>query len=48
MSRNIKPAFHKFGLYGGLMYTGLFYVVGRGKEPWTLKHEVTKPEAVIE
>jgi electron-transferring-flavoprotein dehydrogenase len=37
--RNIKPAFHKFGLYGGLMYTGLFYIVGRGKEPWTLKHE---------
>eukprot|EP00088_Acartia_fossae_P040775 TRINITY_DN4250_c0_g1_i1.p1 TRINITY_DN4250_c0_g1~~TRINITY_DN4250_c0_g1_i1.p1 ORF type:complete len:615 (-),score=177.37 TRINITY_DN4250_c0_g1_i1:1101-2945(-) len=37
--RNIKPAFHKFGLYGGLMYTGLFYIVGRGKEPWTFKHE---------
>jgi len=32
--RNVKPAFHKFGLYGGMMYTGLFYVVGRGKEPW--------------
>jgi len=39
--RNIKPAFHKFGLYGGLMYTGLFYIVGRGKEPWTFKHEGT-------
>lgn len=38
--RNVKPAFHKFGLYGGLMYTGLFYIVGRGKEPWTFKHEV--------
>jgi len=37
--RNIKPAFHKFGLWGGMAYTGLFYVVGRGKEPWTLKHE---------
>jgi len=37
--RNIKPAFHKFGLYGGMAYTGLFYVVGRGKEPWTFKHE---------
>ena len=22
------------------MYTGLFYIVGRGKEPWTFKHEV--------
>jgi len=39
--RNIKPAFHKFGLYGGLMYTGLFYIAGRGKEPWTFKHEGT-------
>jgi len=39
--RNIKPAFHKFGLYGGLAYTGLFYIAGRGKEPWTFKHEGT-------
>jgi len=37
--RNIKPAFHKFGLYGGIMYTGAFYALGRGVEPWTLKHE---------
>ena len=37
--RNIKPAFHKFGLYGGIMYTGAFYALGRGMEPWTLKHE---------
>merc|ERR1711936_1514900 len=39
--RNIKPAFHKLGLWGGMAYTGLFYVLGRGKEPWTLKHEGT-------
>jgi len=39
--RNIKPAFHKFGLWGGMAYTGLFYVLGRGKEPWTFKHEGT-------
>jgi len=37
--RNIKPAFHKLGLWGGMAYTGLFYVLGRGKEPWTLKHD---------
>ena len=37
--RNIKPAFHKLGLYGGIMYTGAFYALGRGMEPWTLKHE---------
>jgi len=39
--RNVKPAFHKFGLWGGMAYTGLFYVLGRGNEPWTLKHEGT-------
>ncbi|XP_043196518.1 electron transfer flavoprotein-ubiquinone oxidoreductase, mitochondrial-like [Amphibalanus amphitrite] len=37
--RNVRPSFHsRLGLYGGLAYTGLFYVLGRGKEPWTLKH----------
>jgi len=44
--RNVKPAFHKFGLYGGMMYTGLFYVMGRGKEPWTLKHDHTDHTSV--
>ena len=29
---------NRYGLYGGMIYTGLFYVVGRGKEPWTFKH----------
>nr|CAG4645384.1 EOG090X0279 [Lynceus sp. MCZ IZ 141354] len=37
--RNVRPSFHSpLGMYGGLLYTGLFYVVGRGKEPWTLSH----------
>ncbi|XP_016140595.1 electron transfer flavoprotein-ubiquinone oxidoreductase, mitochondrial [Sinocyclocheilus grahami] len=37
--RNIRPSFHNyFGLYGGMLYTGIFYWVLRGKEPWTLKH----------
>jgi len=44
--RNIKPAFHKFGLWGGMAYTGLFYVVGRGKEPWTLKHAGTDNQSL--
>ena len=25
-------------MYGGLLYTGIFYVILRGKEPWTLSH----------
>merc|ERR1712142_301941 len=44
--RNIKPAFHKFGLWGGMAYTGLFYVVSRGKEPWTLKHAGTDNQSL--
>lgn len=36
--RNVRPSFHSsLGLYGGLIYTGLFYIFGRGKEPWTFK-----------
>uniref|UniRef100_A0A1I7ZGC6 Electron transfer flavoprotein-ubiquinone oxidoreductase n=1 Tax=Steinernema glaseri TaxID=37863 RepID=A0A1I7ZGC6_9BILA len=38
-TRNIRPSFNtKFGWLGGLAYSGLFYVLGRGKEPWTLSH----------
>jgi electron-transferring-flavoprotein dehydrogenase len=38
-ARNVRPSFHsKLGLYGGIAYTGLFYVIFRGLEPWTLKH----------
>ena len=37
--RNVRPSFNtKLGIYGGLAYTGLFYVMARGKEPWTLSH----------
>uniref|UniRef100_A0A8C6KBJ1 Electron transfer flavoprotein-ubiquinone oxidoreductase n=1 Tax=Nothobranchius furzeri TaxID=105023 RepID=A0A8C6KBJ1_NOTFU len=37
--RNIRPSFHNpLGLYGGMVYTGIFYWILRGKEPWTLKH----------
>ncbi|XP_018424898.1 PREDICTED: electron transfer flavoprotein-ubiquinone oxidoreductase, mitochondrial [Nanorana parkeri] len=38
--RNIRPSCHNvFGLYGGMIYTGIFYWLLRGKEPWTLKHK---------
>ena len=40
--RNVRPSFStSLGLYGGLLYTGLFYVLGRGKEPWTFSHHGT-------
>ncbi len=37
-ARNLRPAFAKFGLYGGLVYAGLDTYVLRGKAPWTLRH----------
>ena len=41
-ARNVRPSFHSpLGLYGGMMYTGLFYVLFGGREPWTLKHPGT-------
>lgn len=40
--RNIRPSCHStLGLYGGMIYTGIFYWILRGKEPWTLKHKGT-------
>lgn len=39
-ARNVRPSFNtKLGLYGGVMYTGIFYIMGRGKEPWTISHK---------
>ncbi|HET6308949.1 MAG TPA: electron transfer flavoprotein-ubiquinone oxidoreductase [Rhodopila sp.] len=36
--RNIRPAFAKWGMWGGLLYSGLDTYVLRGKAPWTLHH----------
>jgi electron-transferring-flavoprotein dehydrogenase len=36
--RNIRPAFAKFGLYGGLAYAALDTYVLRGRAPWTFHH----------
>lgn len=46
-ARNVRPSFHSpLGLYGGLVYTGLFYAGLRGKEPWTLQHPGTDSGAL--
>ncbi|XP_072112097.1 electron transfer flavoprotein-ubiquinone oxidoreductase, mitochondrial [Mobula birostris] len=38
--RNIRPSCHGLlGVYGGMIYTGIFYWIFRGLEPWTLKHK---------
>lgn len=36
--RNIRPSF-KWGLFGGLAYSGLEEYIFRGKAPWTLCHQ---------
>ncbi len=36
--RNVRPAFAKLGLWGGLAYSALDTYVLRGKAPWTLHH----------
>jgi len=36
--RNIRPAFGKWGLYGGLMNAALETYLFRGKAPWTFKN----------
>jgi electron-transferring-flavoprotein dehydrogenase len=36
--RNVRPAFAKYGRWGGFAYAALDTVVLRGKAPWTLHH----------
>lgn len=37
--RNMRPSFHsRFGVYGGIVYSGLEAYLFRGYEPWTFKH----------
>jgi len=38
LARNIRPAFARWGLWGGLAYAGLDSYVLRGRAPWTLAH----------
>jgi electron-transferring-flavoprotein dehydrogenase len=36
--RNVRPAFAKFGMWGGLAYSAIDTYVLRGKAPWTFHH----------
>ena len=36
-ARNTYPAFHKWGLIGGIMFTGIDQLIFRGKLPFTLR-----------
>jgi electron-transferring-flavoprotein dehydrogenase len=46
--RNIRPAFAKFGMWGGLAYAGLDTYLLRGKAPWTFHHPHADNETLIE
>ncbi|KAI9771693.1 MAG: hypothetical protein M1840_001909 [Geoglossum simile] len=38
--RNMRPSFHNpFGLYGGILYSGLEAYILKGRAPWTLSHK---------
>lgn len=37
-ARNIRPAFSKWGLFGGILYSAIDTYLFRGKAPWTFKH----------
>ena len=45
--RNVRPAFAKFGLYGGLAYSALDTYVLRGRAPWTFHHTHPDNETLI-
>ena len=36
--RNVRPAFSRFGLYGGIAYSALDTYLFRGRAPWTFHH----------
>jgi len=46
--RNIRPAFSRFGLLGGMMYAGIDTYLFRGKAPWTFKHKHADHETLME
>jgi electron-transferring-flavoprotein dehydrogenase len=46
--RNIRPAFAKFGLWGGLAYSAFDTYVMRGKAPWTFHHSHPDNETLMD
>jgi electron-transferring-flavoprotein dehydrogenase len=46
--RNVRPAFSKWGMWGGLLYSGLDTYLLRGKAPWTLHHPHADNETLVE
>lgn len=45
--RNIRPAFNKWGIYGGMIYAALDTYIFRGKAPWTFSHKLDNKETKL-
>ena len=46
-ARNIRPAFSRFGLWGGLAYSAADAYVLRGRAPWTMHHRHADNETLV-
>jgi len=46
--RNVRPAFAKFGLWGGLAYSAVDTYVLRGRAPWTFHHAHGDNETLLD
>ncbi|MET0155863.1 MAG: electron transfer flavoprotein-ubiquinone oxidoreductase [Rickettsiales bacterium] len=46
-ARNVRPAFAKFGPFGGMAYAAFDQFVLGGMAPWTLKHTRTDRSALV-
>jgi electron-transferring-flavoprotein dehydrogenase len=48
LMRNIRPAFAKYGLWGGLAYSAVDTYILRGRAPWTFHHRHPDNESLRE
>ena len=46
--RNIRPAFSRFGMMGGALYSGIDAMVLRGRAPWTMRHRHADHEVLTD
>ncbi len=47
-ARNIRPAFARFGLFGGIAYSAVDTFVLRGRAPWTMHHAHADNESLAD
>ncbi len=46
--RNIRPAFSKWGMWGGIAYSAIDTFILRGRAPWTMRHAHADNETLLE